>query len=152
MPQDMTAVRNRIHLLTANSQMLEEDKATLNKALDDHENLEAVRAQVGAFNWQGLITALAPLLSLFPGWGQIAALVPTVMPIINAILSLLNVKPLPTPVVPPPSNVIPTPGGGGTIVPTPMAEAQVFPDADKAVMDAPETPVVPEEPKAKKGK
>lgn len=82
----------------------EDDRAELMAAMASHDELQAVRAQVAAFDWTSLLKLVGPLLSLIPGIGP-------VLTIINAILALLKVAPI---VVPPAPN-----GGGGTI-PTPV--------------------------------
>jgi hypothetical protein len=61
------------------------DKVALLAAVESHEQVEALRASVAAFDWKSLLSLL-PLITQF---------IPTIGPIISAILAILKVVPTP---------------------------------------------------------
>lgn len=79
----------------------------LQLAINDHEQLQALRGQMGAFDWKALLAKLFPALSAIP---QLAPLIA----IAQAILALLKVLPQPSP------SPSPTPGDD-TIPPVPLS-------------------------------
>lgn len=62
-----------------------EQQGELMAAIDSHEQVEALRASVAAFDWKSLLSLL-PLITQF---------IPTIGPIITAILAILKVVPTP---------------------------------------------------------
>jgi hypothetical protein len=85
-----------------------EQEAYLSEAVDTHQQVEEARRRLGAFDWQGLLTTILPvILGLFTG-GAGGALIP----IINLILNIFKLKPLPVPA--------PTPTPSGVVPPTPV--------------------------------
>lgn len=99
---DCTALMQKV---SSNAPLTAEEQAHVSAALTTQSQVEQVIQMAGAFNWQALLTQILPvILGLFTG-GAGTALVP----LINLILNIFKLPPLPTPVPP----------NGGFIVPTP---------------------------------
>lgn len=56
---------------------------------DEHEQLMAFAGRVSAFDWQGLLTNLAPLLAFIPGIGPLLPIIAKLIPYIIEILNKL---------------------------------------------------------------
>lgn len=78
--------------------------AAADRAHADGVLTAAEHATLAAFNWQGLLAALTPLLALIPGLGKVLPIVLKLLPYIAQIFS--NVTP----------NVVPN---GGDALPDP---------------------------------
>lgn len=93
--------------VASNAPLTAEEQAHVSTALETQSRVEQVIQMAGAFNWQALLGQILPvILGLFTG-GAGTALVP----LINLILSIFKIGPLPTPVPP----------NGGVIPPVPVA-------------------------------
>lgn len=97
--------------VASNAPLTAEEQAHVSMALETQESVEEVMRRAKAFNWAGLLSSILPVvLGLFTGGAGTA-----LIPLINLILSIFKINPLPTPV--------PTPTPGGVIPPTPVASS-----------------------------
>lgn len=86
-----------------------EEQAQISEALQTQETVEEVMRRAKAIDWGSILSTILPvILGLFTG-GAGGALIP----LINLVLSIFKIPPLPTP--------SPTPVPGGIVPPTPVA-------------------------------